>query len=66
MLVNWLKSIITTINFESPVYCSEIKTLTPFKSNKETTGIKLWDLIESIGYIDELDLTLLKHIKFLF
>lgn len=50
----------------NPVYFSEIKTLTPFKINKETTSIKLLDLIESIGYIDELDLTLLKHIKFLF
>lgn len=43
----------------NPVYYAEIKELQPFIQNDETTEIKLWDLEEELGIIDEMDLKML-------
>ena len=46
----------------NPVYFTAIENLQPFIENEETTEIRLWDLKEDIGYIDEVDLQMLDYI----
>ena len=46
----------------NPVYFTVIESLQPFIENEETSKIKLWDLNEEIGVIDEIDLKLLDFI----
>lgn len=46
----------------NPVYFSTIDKLQPFKENEETTKIKLSDLNEEIGYIDEVDIKILDFV----
>lgn len=46
----------------NPVYSTSIEKLQPFKENEETTEIKLWDLNEEIGYIDEVDLKIFDYV----
>ncbi|KIL43178.1 NUDIX domain-containing protein [Jeotgalibacillus campisalis] len=47
----------------NPVYAAHIEKLQPFRKNDETSGIKLWDLYETIGWIDEIDCKLLNYVK---
>lgn len=47
----------------NPVYFTSVKKLNPFKQNDETSKIKLWDLNEEIGYIDEIDFKIFDYIK---
>lgn len=47
----------------NPVYWTFIEQLQPFQKNLETSEIKLWDLEESIGYIDEIDLKIINYMK---
>ncbi len=47
----------------NPIYFSTIETLQPFQKNNETTKIKLWDLKEPVGYIDEVDIKIFDYIK---
>ena len=46
----------------NPVYMTTVDKLQPFKENNETTDIKLWDLNEEIGSIDEVDIKILDYI----
>jgi len=47
----------------NPVYFTTIGELQPFKTNNETSAIKLWDLKQQIGYIDEVDIKIFDYIK---
>lgn len=47
----------------NPVYFSMVVRLDPFMGNEETSKIKLWDLEEEIGPIDELDIKVLDVFK---
>ncbi|WP_198317030.1 NUDIX domain-containing protein [Sutcliffiella horikoshii] len=46
----------------NPVYFAEVEWLQPFIDNQETSEIRLWDLKEEIGYIDEVDIRVLEYI----
>lgn len=46
----------------NPVFFGVIEQLQPFIENEETTEIKLWNMNEKIGYIDEMDLKILDYI----
>ena len=46
----------------TPVFFAAVEQLQPFIENEETTEIKLWDMNEEIGYIDEMDLEILNYI----
>lgn len=47
----------------NPVYYTTLERLQPFQKNDETSEILLWNLVEQIGYIDEVDSKLLDYIK---
>ena len=47
----------------NPVYFSFIEKIQPFLKNAETSEIKLWDLKEKIGWIDEVDIKVFDYIK---
>lgn len=47
----------------NPVYYAVIEKLQSFQKNNETSEIKLWDLKEKIGYIDELDINIFDFIE---
>lgn len=47
----------------NPVYFSFIEELQPFHSNAETSEIKLWDLKEKIGYIDQVDIKVFDYVS---
>ncbi|WP_057761854.1 NUDIX hydrolase [Cytobacillus praedii] len=46
----------------NPVYFTTTEKLQPFKENEETLSIKLWDLIEDIGYFDAVDIKILEFV----
>ncbi|GGG83298.1 NUDIX hydrolase [Paenibacillus radicis (ex Gao et al. 2016)] len=46
----------------NPVFVAFIETLQPFVMNNETSEIKLWDLKEDIGYVDEVDIQVFNYI----
>lgn len=48
----------------NPVYFSTLENLQPFQKNNETAAIRLWDLKEEIGSVDEVDLNLCRHISY--
>lgn len=47
----------------NPVYFTTLEKLQPFKKNNETSEIRLWDLEQKIGPIDEVDLIIFDFIK---
>ncbi|MFF2755213.1 NUDIX domain-containing protein [Psychrobacillus sp. NPDC058041] len=47
----------------NPIYFTTLEELQPFQKNNETSEIKLWDLKEQIGYIDEVDIKIFDYIK---
>ncbi|TDL80542.1 NUDIX domain-containing protein [Peribacillus frigoritolerans] len=47
----------------SPIFFADAEELMPFKVNKETSKIILWDLSEHIGIIDQKDFSLLIYLK---
>ncbi len=47
----------------NPVYFASVEFLQPFHKNDETSQIKLWDLKEDIGYIDEVDIRIFDFIN---
>ncbi|MBN6205691.1 NUDIX hydrolase [Ralstonia pickettii] len=46
----------------NPVYVTTLEELQPFQENNETSAIKLWDLKEQIGCIDEVDIKIFSYI----
>ena len=46
----------------NPVYFAVIEKLQPFVENEETTDIKLWDVNEGIGVIDEVDVKIVEYV----
>ncbi|QOR67296.1 NUDIX hydrolase [Cytobacillus suaedae] len=47
----------------NPVYFTTLEAIQPFQKNNETSEIKLWDLKQQIGYIDEVDIKIFDFIK---
>lgn len=47
----------------NPVYFTTLEELQSFQKNSETSEIKLWDLKEQVGYIDEVDVKIFDYIK---
>ncbi|THE11643.1 NUDIX hydrolase [Bacillus timonensis] len=47
----------------NPVYFTTLEELQPFQNNNETSEIRLWDLKQQIGYIDDVDVKLFDFIK---
>lgn len=47
----------------NPIYYTTLEELQPFQKNDETSEIKLWDLKEQVGYIDEVDIKIFDYIK---
>lgn len=47
----------------NPVYFGSLDKLEPFLPNNETSDIYLWNLLEEIGLVDEVDMLLLKSIN---
>ncbi|MBD7984294.1 NUDIX hydrolase [Sporosarcina sp. Sa2YVA2] len=47
----------------NPVFTATLETLRPFQENSETSAIQLWDLKESIGYVDEVDRKVLDYVR---
>lgn len=46
----------------NPVFSATHETLHPFQENSETSAIRLWDLKEHIGYVDEVDRKVLDYV----
>ncbi len=46
----------------NPVYFAVIEKLQPFIENEETAEIKLWDVNEEIGVIDEVDVKIVDYV----
>lgn len=46
----------------NPVYFASLEKLQPFVKNNETSKIMLWDLKETIGFVDEIDLQILNDL----
>ncbi|NLP51647.1 NUDIX hydrolase [Bacillus sp. RO1] len=46
----------------NPVYSTDLEKLQSFIENEETSEIRLWDLKEEIGYINESDIRVLEYI----
>ena len=47
----------------NPIYFTTLEELQPLQKNSETSEIKLWDLKERVGYIDEVDIKIFDYIK---
>ena len=47
----------------NPIYFTTLEELQPFQKNSETSEIKLWDLKEQVGYIDEVDIKIFDYIE---
>ncbi|UAL53424.1 NUDIX hydrolase [Bacillus sp. CMF21] len=47
----------------SPIFFASAKDLMPFKVNKETSEIRLWDLTENIGSVNKTDFRLLTRLE---
>lgn len=47
----------------NPVYFSTVERLLPFQTNFETSEIRLWDLIEPLSYVDEVDLKIFDYME---
>ncbi|RDI37224.1 NUDIX domain-containing protein [Falsibacillus pallidus] len=47
----------------NPIYFSSIDELQPFQENNETSEIKLWDLKEKIGVLDEVDIKVFDYVR---
>lgn len=47
----------------NPIYFAELEYIVPFKENDETDKILFWNLTDNVGYIDEVDETVLKWCK---
>ena len=45
------------------VFCAYIDETRPFQSNEEAGEIVFWDGKEEIGYIDEIDRTLISYYR---
>ncbi|MCM3745528.1 NUDIX hydrolase [Sporosarcina luteola] len=51
----------TKVKF-NPIYFTALNELQPFKENSETSEIKLWDLKELVGCVDEVDIKIFDYI----
>ncbi|MCM3639076.1 NUDIX hydrolase [Sporosarcina luteola] len=47
----------------NPIYFNTLDELQPFQENSETSVIKLWNLKELVGYVDEVDIKIFDYIK---
>ncbi|WP_054024099.1 NUDIX domain-containing protein [Bacillus sp. FJAT-28004] len=47
----------------NPIYYANVGEIIPFEANEETEKILLWDLIDDIGYMDEVDKEVLEWCK---
>jgi 8-oxo-dGTP diphosphatase len=53
---------IDTVKY-NPVYFASVENLQPFQKNDETSQIRLWDLKEEIGCVDEVDIRIFDFIN---
>lgn len=58
-----VKNVINNEIKYNPVYFSILEKLQPFQKNNETSEIRLWDLEQKIGPIDEIDLKIFDFIN---
>ncbi|WP_274310048.1 NUDIX domain-containing protein [Solibacillus daqui] len=58
-----VKNVIDDAIKYNPVYFTTLEKLQPFQKNNETSEIRLWDLEQKIGHIDEVDLKIFDFIK---
>lgn len=47
----------------NPVYFSTVERLLPFQTNCEPSEIRLWNLIEPLSYVDEVDLKIFDYME---
>ncbi|WP_205831632.1 NUDIX hydrolase [Bacillus sp. RO2] len=60
-LLKFQKAISGEVGY-NPVFFTEVERLQPFIENEESSEIRLWDLKEEIGYLDEVDIRVLEFI----
>lgn len=58
-----VRNLINGVIKYNPVYFSTLEKLHPFQKNNETSEIRLWDLEQKIGHIDEVDIKIFDFIK---
>ena len=58
-----VKNVINGVIKYNPIYFTTLEKLQPFRKNNETSEIRLWDLEEKIGHIDEVDLKIFDFLK---
>ena len=58
-----VKNVINNEIKYNPVYFTTLEKLQPFQKNNETSEIRLWDLKQKIGPIDEIDLKIFDFIN---
>ncbi|MBD8033352.1 NUDIX hydrolase [Solibacillus sp. Sa1YVA6] len=58
-----VKNVINNEIKYNPVYFTTLEKLQPFQKNNETFEIRLWDLEQKIGPIDEIDLKIFDFIN---
>lgn len=47
----------------NPIYYAELEYIVPFQENDETDKIIFWNLIDDVGYMDEVDAAVLNWCK---
>lgn len=50
----------------NPIYYAELDYIVPFRENDETDKTLLWNLSDNIGYIDEVDVAVLRWFNSLY
>jgi 8-oxo-dGTP diphosphatase len=58
-----VKDLVNGSSKYNPVYFTALKELQNFRKNGETSAIKLWDLRENIGCIDQIDVKIFEYIR---
>ncbi len=58
-----LKNVLNGQYKYNPVYFTSLDRLQPFVKNNETSIIKLWDLKEAIGFVDDIDIQVVEIIE---
>ncbi|MCA1054133.1 NUDIX hydrolase [Rossellomorea aquimaris] len=59
-----VKNVTTNEIKYNPVYVASVEKLRPFQENVETSRIRLWDLKEPLGNIDQVDNQLLEFFNY--
>ena len=58
-----VKNVVNGVIKYNPIYFTTLEKLQPFRKNNETLEIRLWDLEEKFGHIDEVDLKIFDFLK---